>query len=342
MEGSKIGQSVDQRLRKVPDSANKLTDKMIALIFLIIILVLVLCIVIATFFIINKKNEEKTTENIVNTTNSTNANTENATNNQTTKQKDIKITYTTEIVKEITVGNAKYICREQVPKIEGINGTASKKIEDNIKKHNSEIWEDIDKQNTEESIKEILTGAKDYYESYEIGFTQSYKVKYLNSYVITFSTNFDGGIGGVSWATQSGVTFNLKTGEIVNVEDIVTSKNNYIAKCKEYVYDELKEDSRYAEVVNMHGKDYEEKINTAIEKLGGYFTDEGIVCVEIPKYVIASGASGEFRFTIPYEEISKYIKEEYDFSNINNKANLIKQNYIDNTKTPGTVMKKNK
>lgn len=340
MEESPIGERVNEKFRAVPDPANKLTDKIIFLIILIIILVLVLGIVLAMVVLVNKKNDEKISR--ASATNNTNAVTENTVNNQTTKQKDIEITYTTKIVKELTVGNAKYICREQSPKIEGINETAANKIEEEIQKINSDIWKDIDKQNTDQSIKDILSGIGDYYESYEIGFTQSYKVKYLNNYVITFACDFYGGIGGVSWATQSGISFNLKTGDLIKIEDIVTSKNNYITVCKEYVYDELKADSRYAEVVALHGKDYEEKINTAIEKLNGYLTNEGIVCVEIPKYEIASGASGEFRFTIPYEKVSKYIKEEYDFSKVNNKASLIKQNYIDNTKTPGTVIKKNK
>jgi histone H3/H4 len=343
MEENDIVKSIEKRFRSVPDTPNKLTDKMIILIFIIIILTLILGIVIVSAIIINKKNNENVVQTAVSTTNnSTIETTENATTNQTIKQKDIEITYTTTVVKEITVANAKYICREQVPEISGIDETAAKKIQESIKNYNSKIWEDIDSQNSEASIKEILNGAKDYYESYEIGFIQSYKVSYLNGSVITFKSNFDGGIGGVSWATQSGISFNLKTGEQIDIEEIVTSKNNYISVCKEYVFEELKKDSRYAEVVAMHGENYEEAINFAIEQLGGYFTDDGIVCVEIPKYVIASGASGEFRFAIPYEQVSKYIKPEYNFSNINNKASLIKQNYIDNTKTNGTVMKKNK
>ena len=61
----------------------------------------------------------------------------------------------------------------------------------------------------------------------------------------------------------------------------------------------------------MHGKDYESVINSAVEQLGGYLTEDGIVCAEVPKYSIASGASGEFKFTVPYSAIKDYINIKY-------------------------------
>ena len=73
----------------------------------------------------------------------------------------------------------------------------------------------------------------------------------------------------------------------------------------------MKKDSRYNEVLEMHGNEYEGIINSAIEKLDGYFTEDGIVCVEIPKYSIASGASGEFKFTVPYSLVKDYINNKY-------------------------------
>ena len=116
-------------------------------------------------------------------------------------------------------------------------------------------------------------------------------------------------------------SFNYKIGDVIEIKNLVTSKDKYIEVCKKYVYDELKKDSRYEEVLEMHGNEYQEIINSAIESLGGYLTKDGIVCAEIPKYLIASGASGEFRFTVPYSLIKDCINTKYQENDITNKSN---------------------
>ena len=241
---------------------------------------------------------------------------------------------------EISKGENRYICREQVPEITGLDENVANKIEENIKNKYIEVWTEINKQYKDEDIKSILKDKDQYYESYEIGFKQSCKPIYLNNRIITFNCILEGGIGGISLATKTGITFDLKTGEAIKVEDIVLSKDEYIKACKEYVFKELENDSRYQEVLKTGKENYELVINTAIEKIGGYFTSDGIVCVEIPKGSIAGIGSGEFRYTVPYNTIKKYISSEYDFSDYTNKANNIKEEHIDNTKTKGTVPKK--
>lgn len=325
------------------------------IILLIIVLVLVLGVGIGLGFLINKnkgitanstnsanaQNEAKSNTNFNGTNNVNTTNSTESSANPTTSQNGIKIIYNTKVVKEMNEGNAKYICREQLPQIQGLDSTATRRIEESLKSWYSNEWKNINEQNSDASIKVILSNQGKNYESYEIGFTQSFKASYVNDKIITFDYSLEGGIGGVSWGKASGITFDIKTGDVIEIKDVVKSKESYISECKKFVMEELKKDSRYQEVIKMHGNDYESIVNSAIEKLNGYFTEKGIVCVEIPRYTIATGASGEFRYVIPYSNIKEYIKSEYDFSNSENQRNMITEEYIDNTKTKGTVSKKN-
>ena len=250
--------------------------------------------------------------------------------NNTNLKDSFKVTYETRGVRNISVGGANFVCNEDVPKISGISSTAASKIEKYLNNWYSEVWKDINAQTEDDYIKEILTQMNENSGEYgpaDIGFHQTYKVSYLTNKLVTFQYIFEGGLGGVSWGNTSGVSFDLKTGDVIEIEKIVTSKDKYIDACKKYVFAELKKDSRYEEVLEMHGNEYEEIINSAIEKLGGYFTEDGIVCAEIPKYSIASGASGEFVFTVPYSEIKDYINSYYLSDTTNDsKANTKESN----------------
>ena len=229
------------------------------------------------------------------------------------------VKYETIGVRNITVRSASFVCNENVPHITGIDSKAANKIEKYLNDWYDEVWKDINEQTEDKYIKEILEQMDENNnnypdsQSYDIGFTQSYEVIFINNKVVTFKHILSGGLGGVGWDNTSGVSFDLTTGEKINIENIVTSKTEYISACKKYVFEQLKNDSRYKEVLEMHGNDYEEIINQAIEQVGGYFTEKGIVCVEIPKYAIASGASGEFRYEIPYNMVKNYINNEFVF-----------------------------
>lgn len=237
----------------------------------------------------------------------------NDVSNNTNLKDSFKVRYDTRGVRNITIGGASFVCNEDVPEISGISTTASTKMEKYLKDWYSRVWVDINAQTSDDYIKELLENMNNYsnYSGYDIGFHQSYKVVYLTNKLVTFQYIFEGGLGGVGWGNTSGVSFDLQTGDVIEIKNLVTSKNNYIEACKKYAYDELKNDSRYEEVIESHGNDYQSIINSAIEKLGGYFVEDGIVCAEIPKYDIASGASGEFKFTVPYSLVKDYIDNKY-------------------------------
>lgn len=236
----------------------------------------------------------------------------NDVSSNTNLKDSFKVKYNTRGVRNITVGGASFVCNEDVPEISGISSAAANKMEKYLTDWYARVWVDINEQTEDDYIKELLSNM-----DYDIGFHQSYEVIYLTNKLVTFGYIFEGGLGGVSWGNTSGVSFDLETGDVIEIKNLVTSKDKYIEVCKKYVYDELKKDSRYNEVLEMHGSDYQSTINSEIEKLDGYFVEDGIVCVEIPKYAIASGASGEFKFTIPYNLVKDYIDGKY-LENINN------------------------
>ena len=243
----------------------------------------------------------------------------------TNLKETFKVTYETRGVRNITVGGASFVCNEDVPKISGISASAAEKMEKYLNNWYSEVWKDINEQTKDDYIKELLTQMNENSGEYgpeDIGFHQSYKVVYLTNKLVTFQYIFDGGLGGVGWGNTSGVSFDLETGDVIEIEKLVTSKEKYIEACKKYAFETLKNDQRYKEVLEMHGKDYEETINSAIEKLGGYFTEDGIVCAEIPKYAMASGASGEFKFTVPYGVVKEFLNSKYiENTTANNSTN---------------------
>lgn len=231
--------------------------------------------------------------------------------------KQFRLVYLTNGIKNITVGGASYVCNENDPHITGVNSDIVQKIENYIKDYYNTVWEDINSQTSDDYIKEILTGYNEYslknpdYKYDDIGFNQSCRDIFLSTKILTIKLELTGGLGGVSWNTTSGVSFDINHGNVINIKDIVTSKDEYISACKKYAMEQLKNDSRYAEVIETHKDDYESIIYEAIEKMGGYFVRDGIVCAEIPKYEIASGGAGEFKFIVPYAAIKDYINIEY-------------------------------
>lgn len=277
----------------------------------------------------NEANKEKNNDTQEQNGNVTAKGGDNEIDSSNTNLKDLfKITYDTRGVRNITVGGASFVCNEDVPHISGISKSAAEKMEKYMTENYSRVWVDINKQTEDDYIKELLNHMNESsqnnggYAPEDIGFHQTYKVIYLTNKLVTFQYIFEGGLGGVGWGNTSGVSFDLETGDVIEIKNIVTSKEKYIYECKKYVFDELKKDNRYQEVMEMHKNDYQNSINSAIEKLNGYIVEDGIVCAEIPKYEIASGASGEFKFTIPYGLIKDYINNKYldnTNSNINKK-----------------------
>lgn len=317
----------------------KKKGKGIKIVIIILILIMAMIIGVLSWLLIsgksisdifNKNNQEQLDNKGKNVVSSDNGNemasgkggdgeeTVNNTNNNNTSNANLKdsfkIRFDTRGVRNITVEGASFVCNEDDPDISGISNSAAEKIEKKIVEIYAEVWKDINSQTEDDYIKELLTQMNKNSGEYgpqDIGFLQSCEVIYLTDNLVTLLTSLQGGLGGVSWGRSTATSFDLETGEVIEIKNIISDKTKYIAACKNAVYKELKEDERYKLVLEMHGKDYEGIINSAIEKLDGYLAADGIVCAEIDRYAIADGASGEFKFTVPYSAIKDYVNMQY-------------------------------
>ncbi|MBP3707048.1 MAG: DUF3298 domain-containing protein [Clostridia bacterium] len=293
--------------------------------FLIAILILIIVglvgYIIADKLILNKTDKNEVKNNTINEVQENTANEvqSNTTTDESVKNKDkeendrssrdIKLTSEEKILKKLEVGNAKYICREHIPTISGIDSKVAEKIQNKLREDNKKIWDGIEEDEPEYEINELLTSMAESNNDIEIGFYQKYEIWYKNDNVVTFRHIFDGGLGGVSWWASYGISFDLSSGEEIKIENIVTNKEKYIEACKKSVYQQLKNDEKNAYLQDG----YQEILDYNIEQTSGWFTEEGIACVCIPKYAMAAGAAGEFQYVVPYEDIKDYIKAEYVF-----------------------------
>lgn len=318
------------------DEKNKPKKKGKGLKIVVIILIIVMAVIIGVLSwllvsgksisdIFNKNNQEQSDnkgQNVVSTDNGNGNATgkggdgeDPANNTSNTSLKDsFKIRFDTRGVRNITVEGASFVCSEDDPDISGISNSAAEKIEKKIVEIYAEVWKDINSQTEDDYIKELLTQMNQNSGEYgpqDIGFVQTCEVIYLTDNFVTLQTSLQGGLGGVSWGKSTATSFDLETGDVIEIKNIISDKTKYIAACKNAAYKQLKEDERYKLVLEMHGKDYQAIINSSIEKLGGYLAADGIVCAEIDRYAIADGASGEFKFTVPYSAIKDYINTKY-------------------------------
>lgn len=285
------------------------------IICIVIICVLIVALAVVYYLGFVKKDNVETQENNAKDETQTEKNLddndkneiieEDETNKEEEEKEEFKVSYKTETLEELTVGEAKYICTGEIPNITGINESAAQKMENYLIDVYKEFAKSVYESYTKEDIEEILS----YQEGGNIGFSQSYEVILENEKVVTFKYTRAGSLGGVGWYKETGVTFDIKTGEVIEIEDIVNDEDEYIKACEEYVFKELKKDERFEEL----NPGYEQIINKDIEIMEGYLTEDGIVCAELEKYEISNGAAGEFRFTIPYELVEDYIDSDYIF-----------------------------
>lgn len=228
---------------------------------------------------------------------------------KTTKDKidssKIKVEYETRTLRELKGEKGVFRTVEVVPTISGIDKNVASKIENNIKKYYKELWENIDSESSDDEVYEIINNTTDY----EIGFKIEPRVILKNDTVITFEFVFSGGLGGVAWDTTSGTSYDLTTGNEINIDSIVTNKQQYIDICYNYVIDQIEADDRYDTLYD----EWKEIVKDNVEEVEGYFTNDGIVCTQIGRYSIGPGAAGEFTYAVPYELVKDCIDSKYCF-----------------------------
>lgn len=263
-------------------------------IWFIVIGAIVVISVIATLISNRKDRNNKQGNNSTSQVNTT-------VNNNTTNQ-------AVNVVNNITVGNSSYKNEQVKPNVANLNDEVKQKVETYLNNYYKEVWKDLGEEYSEDDLTQMLNQGDNTIQG-DSGFKQSFEQVYINNKVVSYSYYMAGNFRGTSREKVYGITFDVNTGEPVKIADIVTSKQNYIEACKKYVYEKIKNDKRYSSI----NGGYENVVNTHIENLEGYLTEDGIVCVIIQKYEIAPGAAGTFEYTIPYDKVKDYIKSEYVF-----------------------------
>lgn len=129
----------------------------------------------------------------------------------------------------------------------------------------------------------------------------------------------NGGQGGVSWLAQEGDVFDLNTGNKLSLDDLFSvEKDEYMEtlyQClNKQMSDQITDAENTGERVGFHYivEANEEERKTLIlefDKNNFYLSNDGLV-IEYQKYVLGSGASGIFSFTIPYDEIKHILNED--------------------------------
>lgn len=220
---------------------------------------------------------------------------------------EISVKYNIQIVKKLKKENAKYFYKNFIPEISGINKTVATSIENQVKRIYDKTYKEILSNTEDDYIMEILD-ENSKLENYNIGFNVIAEPEYINDKIVTFEYKFRGNLGGVSWDANSGYSFNIKTGEVLKLKDIITDGTKYTKIAKNSIMNALKTDSRYDTLNNG----YEEVVDSTVkfdENKEVYLREDGVVLI-IPKDVIGSGADGEFEFVITYDELKDCIDLE--------------------------------
>lgn len=217
----------------------------------------------------------------------------------------ISVKYKPEVEKKLTKGKANYIYKNWIPEISGLNETVATSIENQIKKFYDETYKETSADAEDDYIMEILEGYSEAEKSNNIGFDVICELEYVNDKIITFKHKFTGGLGGVGWDATSGCSFDIKTGKLITLGDVITDGAKYTQIAKNSVMNQLKADERYSTL----NEGYEKVVDSLVEfkeNDGVYLREDGLV-LTLHKYAIGTGAAGEFEFVITHDELKDCI-----------------------------------
>jgi len=143
-----------------------------------------------------------------------------------------------------------------------------------------------------------------------------YSLEIVSGDIISMKAYLDGGAGGVSWAGIAAETFNLNTGNKLELNDIFNVNEaqymNFIYDLvSKKIMDEIKSDNEsragYMFDDAYSGEGYKSIRN--FDKNDFYLSENALV-VFYQKYALADGASGPLVFEIPYDSISNILAIE--------------------------------
>lgn len=175
-------------------------------------------------------------------------------------------------------------------------------------------WSGLDGKNYDEELgwaKEHYEMAKsdgiDYFANY--AFDKNLALYRNDSDVISFCESvydFSGGAHGMYGV--EGVTFDVKSGRQLALEDILSNPEGFYGKAIEYIIKEL--DENYSADLFP---EYKETVNESTfgETQASWHLNNAGIVIDYDLYLIAPYAAGMPSVTLPYDEFAEYIKEEY-------------------------------
>ena len=199
----------------------------------------------------------------------------------------------------------------QMPTVTGIPGA----------EQINEAWKsdrDVFLHGSDFSVDGMKEEAADWYETYgEVAGTPytlstTMSVARADSKVLSFVPNFYTYTGGAhGYGAESGRTFDSQTGQTLMLADICVDEPEFREFAESYILT-LSQSSQYQfdDGESVFFNDYESSISDVVEDGLWYFDEDGIVFIAQP-YMLASFACGTLTFTIPYESLEGYIREEY-------------------------------
>jgi hypothetical protein len=188
----------------------------------------------------------------------------------------------------------------------GITSKINKAIESAIAEHIVFFEEDTDRLTLNDAISQFENRFISFKNDFEADaapweVTINSEVVFQSVYVITISIDsytFTGGAHGNSVITL--LNFDPKTGDLYSQDDVLKPSKDFISMVEQYFKTETATKTTDSSENYFFGEDFK-----LPENIG--FNDDGVIFL-YNTYELASYAEGITEFTIPYSEISKFIK----------------------------------
>lgn len=211
----------------------------------------------------------------------------------------------------------------QTPQITAPDNSATQKINDDFLAHYEQTLACLNGEGSQDGdiLSDFINSAYDFYEMYlsdntdtdsEYVYTyyydEQYKIQRLDNAVFSSLADLYSYAGGAHGSDfQYGVNYNMQTGEKLTIDDLTDDS----AAFREYSINKIKEIAKdMSEDDSLFFPDYEDMIDSIITDDTFYLSQEGLVFIS-QEYVLQPYASGTICFTIPYEDLKGYLKDEY-------------------------------
>jgi len=141
---------------------------------------------------------------------------------------------------------------------------------------------------------------------------QSYEIQRCDDKLLSFqiiTSDYTGGAHGMYGS--SGITFDVRTGKKLTLDDISDDQSTFLNSCKEEILSQCAALPKNTLLVSST-QDLDNKVNKLLASDSWYFTKAGLKFVAGP-YELAAYSVGSIPFTIPYDKMPG-LKKDYQYT----------------------------